>query len=234
MSAAIASESDDASHGDDIAAAGGQDDSSGRERIRDAAIIEFAERGVAATSLKVIARRAGVSQALIVHHFGSKDALRQACDAHVAAVIRHYKLKAMRQGPSLDPIAAIRDVDEYRPLLRYLARTLGDGRPEVAALVDDMVEDAVEYLAEAEASGFAKPSEHPRARAAILVMWSLGLITMHEHVARHLGVDLLSATTTELTAYMLPAAELLSNGVLADGMYEQMKAAVRNVHEEQA
>lgn len=213
--------------------AGDGSDVSGRDRIRAAAIVEFAERGVAATSLKVIAQRAHVSQALIVHHFGSKDELREACDAHVAAVIRHYKLKAMRQGTALDPIAALRDFDEYRPLLRYLARTLGDGRPQVAKLVDEMIDDAVEYMAEAERSGLVKPSQHPRERAAILVLWSLGLLTLHDHVERQLGVDLLSASTPDLGAYMLPTMEMLSQGVLVDDMYDQLRSALDQMANQQ-
>ncbi len=204
-------------------------DVSGRRRILDAAIVEFAERGVAATSLKVIAQRADVSQALIVHHFGSKEALRRACDGHVAAAIREHKRKALGQGSGFDPIAALRDVEEQRPLLQYLARTLGDGQPEVAALVDEMIDDAVGYMAEGERSGLVKPSENPRARAAILVLWSLGLLMMHEHVDRHLGVDLLTATTPEMTAYILPAIELLSSGVLTEDMYVQVKTAVHEL-----
>ena len=56
-------------------------DASTRDRIRDAAIAAFAERGFDAASLRDIAQRAGVSAALIVHHFGSKDGLREECDA---------------------------------------------------------------------------------------------------------------------------------------------------------
>ena len=58
-------------------------DPSTRERIRDAAIASFAERGFDGVGLRDIAQRAGVSAALIVHHFGSKEGLREACDAHV-------------------------------------------------------------------------------------------------------------------------------------------------------
>lgn len=46
-----------------------------RERIVDAALACYRERGLAASSLQAIARRADVSAATILNHFGSADAL---------------------------------------------------------------------------------------------------------------------------------------------------------------
>lgn len=203
------------------------DDRTGRARIRDAAIALFGERGVDGTSLKLIAEAAGVSQPLIVHHFGSKDGLRVACDEHVAASVRASKLAAMSEGTGMDPMAALRSADDTRPLMRYLARTLTDGSPHVAALVDEMVEDAVGYMAEGERTGLILPSEQPRERAVVLTVWSLGLLALSEHVERLLGVDVLGSTE-QLTAYILPALEILSKGVLAEGLYEQMRDALQN------
>lgn len=205
-------------------------DRTGRARIRDAAIARFADRGVAGTSLKVIAEDAGVSQPLVVHHFGTKQGLRAACDEHVAAVIRQRKLAVVEQGAHFDPLAAMRGNEQTTPLLRYLARTLGDGSPQVVALLDEMVEDAVEYMAEGVRTGMIKPSEHPRGRAVVLVLWSLGALTLHEHLDRLLGVDL-TAEPEDLSAYVLPAAEILANGVLAEGVYERVRDALTNREE---
>lgn len=44
-----------------------------RERILDAALSEYRERGISATSLNAIARRARVSAATVLNHFGSAD-----------------------------------------------------------------------------------------------------------------------------------------------------------------
>ncbi|NNH70539.1 TetR/AcrR family transcriptional regulator [Nocardia uniformis] len=52
-------------------------------RIRRTALRLFAENGFAATSLRQIAATAGVSHALVRHHFGSKDGLRRAVDEDV-------------------------------------------------------------------------------------------------------------------------------------------------------
>lgn len=198
------------------------DDRSTAARIRDAAITAFADHGVAGTSVRAIAGAADVSPALVMHHFGSKDRLRQACDRHVAARIREAKEQAVAEGAALDPVGQIRAYEDGLPLLRYLARTLGDGSPHVAALVDEMVADAHAYTEQAVATGLMRPSEDPRGRAAVLTLWSLGAVVLHEHVRRVLGADLTGAPT-DMAPYAVPAAEILGRGVLAPGVYERVR-----------
>jgi AcrR family transcriptional regulator len=52
-------------------------------RIRDAALREFAARGVSATSIRDVARAAKVSPGLVQHHFRSKAGLRRAVEEFV-------------------------------------------------------------------------------------------------------------------------------------------------------
>jgi AcrR family transcriptional regulator len=61
----------------------GSDDLTTRARIRDAAIVLFGRDGFPATSVRAIATAAAVSPALVLHHFGSKDELRAACDTYI-------------------------------------------------------------------------------------------------------------------------------------------------------
>ena len=63
------------------------EDLTARARIRDAAVARFGRDGFRAP-VRAIAEDAGVSAALVIHHFGSKDALRAECDEHVLRVIR--------------------------------------------------------------------------------------------------------------------------------------------------
>lgn len=193
-----------------------------RERIRDAALHLFAERGVAAAPLRTVAARAGVSTALVMHHFGSKDGLRVACDEHVAATVREQKTASVATGA--DPLAALRASAEGPPLLRYLARTLVDGSPHVAALVDEMVADAQEYTEAAVAAGVTTPSEFPRERAVVLTLWSLGALVMHEHLDRLLGVDL-TGDPAAMGPYAVPATEILTRGVITEGWYQRVREA---------
>ena len=59
------------------------DDRTAVARIRDAAIEQWGEHGFN-VGLRSIAESAGVSAALVIHHFGSKDGLRKACDDYIA------------------------------------------------------------------------------------------------------------------------------------------------------
>ncbi len=197
---------------------------SASDRIRDAAISLFGERGVSATSLKAIATEAGVSQALIVHHYGSKARLRTACDEHVADVLRVRKEEVIDGEASLDPFVALRHMENNGPLLRYLVRAMTEGGEHTAHLVDEMVVDAEEYMARGEEAGLIKPSNVPRDRSVLLVIWSMGALALHEHVKRLLDVDLLapSAPPEALRRYLRPAMELYTQGLLEDGAFEQL------------
>ena len=67
------------------------DDRTTKARLRDAAVELVAEGGTKALSARAVADRAGLSQGLIRHHFGSMAALLRECDAHVAEQIREGK-----------------------------------------------------------------------------------------------------------------------------------------------
>ena len=59
------------------------EDLTARARIRHAALDLFAERGVDGTPMRAVAARAGVTVGLIVHHFGTKEALREAVELDI-------------------------------------------------------------------------------------------------------------------------------------------------------
>lgn len=191
----------------------------GAERILQAAIGLFGENGVTSTSLKAIAARAGVSPALILHHYGSKDGLRTACDQWVATTLRTLKTEAIAEGRNLDPLSIASTYAEYRPMMRYLARTLNDGSPHVNDLLDEMVADAETYSAQAEEAGLMRPSADPRARTALLMIWSMGGLVLHEHLERLIGDDLLGSKGYP-ARYVRAVMEIYSRGVFADGAYD--------------
>lgn len=194
------------------------------ERIRDAAIGLFGEHGFRATSLKSIAAEAGVSQALIIHHYGSKQGLRTACDQHVTDQVRSRKSETLGGTPGGGPLSVMHQLQDAPRLLRYLTRALTEGGEHTAELIDDMLEDALGYMDSAERAGMMLPSQYRRDRAAVLLLWSLGALALHEHVSRLLGVDFLSGggSPQSLSRYFRPVLELYSQGLLttqsADGL----------------
>lgn len=204
------------------------DDRTAKARIRDAAIECFAEHGIAATTARKVAEVAGVSPGLVMHHFGSMDGLRAACDAHITDIIRRQKSEVLAAGPNIDILAALRASDTGA-LGAYLARILTDDSPAVARLVDDMVADAEGYIQQGVESGTIKPSADPRGRAAVLALWQLGGLVLHKHMDRLLGVDLTDpAVTTKasLANYAGPVYEMLGDGFFTDEFTQQTRAAL--------
>lgn len=205
-----------------------RDDRNTTARIRDAAIECFAEKGVAGTSIRTIATAAGVSPGSVIHHFGSKDGLRQACDQHVASIIRDLKSSAMAAGVGFDVAAALNTIEESPPYSRYLARILVDGSPHVAEIVDEIVADAVKYMETGVATGLIKPTEFPYERATVLAIWALGALVLHEHLERLIGVDLTGDYTQDpaaISAYMAPALEIFSTGFITEATVRLMSDA---------
>ena len=208
------------------------DGRSARERILDAAIALFAERGVAGTSLKVIAEHADVSQALIVHHFASKQGLRDACDAHIIGVIRDQMRQARDEGADLDVLAAFRRRQQAQAhALPYLARALSEGGPQVDALVDELADETLRSMEQGAADGTYVDTAHPRERALVLLIWSLGAVTLHEHVQRLLGADL-TGEPVALLPYLRGATELLTDGLFSDDLRDSLRDVVTRLEQE--
>src|SRR3954471_19601888 len=155
-----------------------------RARIRDAALEEFAAKGLRGATVRGIAARAGVSPALVQHHFGTKDALRRACDEHVLGYISR-EAGATREDEALADPAYLTEVFSTAPRVqRYLARALVDGSPDASRLFDELVAVTQHNLADPP-DALGTPFE----RALVLTAMGLGVIVLHEHLPRGLGAD---------------------------------------------
>lgn len=200
----------------------------GADRILEAAVLLFGQQGLRGTTMKDIATEAGVSQALIVHHFGTKDALRKTCDDYVARLIRVRKKETIDSGPRFDPFTALRQLGGSRALLQYLTRTLTEGGTNASELIDEIVADAEVYLTQGEQAGLIKHSAVPRDRAVLLTLWSLGALVLHEHVHRLLDVDFLAydGSPQSLQRYLYPAMELYSQGLVEEGTLDDLVASI--------
>ena len=153
------------------------EDLTARARIRDAAVARFGRDGFRAP-VRAIAEDAGVSAALVIHHFGSKDALRAECDEHVLAVIREQKSAAIATPSPAETIGLLASVQEYAPLFAYIVRSLLDGGALAAHFVDGLVDDADGVPRGGRGGGHRRPSADPRGRARQVVATQVGLIVM--------------------------------------------------------
>lgn len=193
------------------------EDLTGRARIRDAALDEFADHGVRGATIRGIAARAGVSPALVQHHFGTKDRLRRACDEHVLGSIRAEATAALREDALADP-AFLQEALRTAPRIqRYLARALVDDSPEAAGLFDDLVALTAQSLADP-----PDATSTPYERALVFTTMRLGVIVLHQHVSRGLGEDALGATAA--TRIGRASVDLLNPALLPAELTEQARA----------
>ncbi|MFL1378325.1 MULTISPECIES: TetR/AcrR family transcriptional regulator [unclassified Nocardiopsis] len=185
-----------------------------RARIRDAAVTCFARQGFGAT-VRAIADHAGVSPGLVIHHFGSKAGLREACDEQVARSISD--LEGGDTGDSGALLAMLAEVDGYADLFGYTMRTFQDGGPLAHRLYERLVTTTEEHFARGVEQGAYLPSRDPRGRARFAVSTALGSVLVFIAL-RGRGTDedygeMLRDWTAQ---FMLPSLELYTEGILAD------------------
>ena len=175
------------------------DDRTTRAVIRDEALRLFAELGPDAVTVRQIAAAAGVSPGLVIHHFGSKDGLREAVDAHVLAMF-DAMLAELTTSELYEPGAAgslaeavVKHLPPGSPVPAYLRRLLlagGDSGRELFRRLYQGSRAALDALARA---GLAARGADPEVRAAILMSNDLAVLLLREHLADVVGTDPLSA-----------------------------------------
>ena len=199
------------------------DDLTATARIRDAAIREFGEHGFQ-TSVRAIASAAGVSPGLVIHHFGSKEGLRTACDDHIAEQIRSSKSESIRSSDPATWLAQMAEIDGYAPLMAYLVRSMQSGGPLATALWRRMLDDVETYLDEGVRAGTVKPSRDPRARARYIGIANSGSFLLYLQLHNN-PTDVRAVLRDYTEEMVLPALELYSEGLLVDStMYDAFLA----------
>lgn len=174
------------------------DDLTARAAIRNAALRLFGERGFDGVTVRQIAGEAGVSAALVVHHFGSKEGLRAAVDEHAAqafdAIMEGLGTPELAQlltsdSPGSLAEAFARGFPPGSPLPGYLRRLLLSNDPAGAALFGRWYRATAGLLDQLAGAGVARPSADPAVRAAFLLVNDLALVLLRNQIATVLGVD---------------------------------------------
>ena len=190
------------------------DDLTATARIRDSAIAQFGQHGFS-VGLRSIAEAAGVSAALVIHHFGSKDGLRKACDDYVAEQVRDAKSESIQTMEPTAWFAQMAEIESYAPMMAYLVRSLQSGSQLAKDFWRRMIDNAEGYIEEGVRAGNIKPSRDPRARALYLGMASGGgfllYLQMHDN-----PTDLRAVLRDYAEDMVLPALEVYTEGLMAD------------------
>lgn len=205
-----------------------RDDLTARARIRDAALTRFGRDGFG-VSVRAIAEEAGVSPGLVIHHFGSKEKLRAACDEHVLRLTADTKSESIKRMSAATFLEQLAEVDGYAEIFGYLMRSLQSGGQVASSLFERMVQDVEVYLADGERAGTIKPSRDPAARARYAVSMALGSLMLHTTM-RPQGSDPDPSTVLHewIDAYMLPALELYTEGLLLNSTFLDALVAHRD------
>lgn len=201
---------------------GSSSPASAPQRIRSAAVALFGEQGFTEVSLKMIAARADVSAPLVIHHYGSKTGLREVCDRWVAEQFRRAKTDAVEREGDMPQNWMFQVMRENRPVVRYMFRSFAVGGPEADRLMDQLVEDSLEYISRAEELGQVKPSRHPRHRAAVLLLMTFGSMMLHQQMKRLIGTSPVDDPPEEWGPYIAAVAEIYLDGVLRPEAYPDL------------
>ena len=188
-------------------------------RIRDAAIEQFGHRGFN-VGIRTIADAAGVSAALVIHHFGSKQGLRKACDDYVAEEIRSAKSESLTTTDPATWFRQMSEIESYAPLMAYLVRSLQSGSELAKTFWQRMLENAEEYLEEGVRAGTLKPSPDPKARAKFLGLTGGGGFLLYLQLHDN-PTDMAAVLHDYGEEMVLPALDVYTNGLMSDAtMYE--------------
>jgi AcrR family transcriptional regulator len=194
-------------------------DLTAKANIRNAALRLFAERGHDAVTMREIAAAAGVSPALVVHHFGSKDGLRAAVDGYAAQAFD--SLFAMDERDLAEALTGdnwaspaemfARAFPHGSPLPAYLRRLLLVNDPAGAALFGRWYALTRRLLDSMTELGAARPGEDPAVRAAFFLVNDLAVILLRNQIASAIGVDPL--TPEGITRWAKEAGAVYTKGV---------------------
>lgn len=157
-------------------------DLTARARIRDAAIACIARTGFAGTTVRAVATEAGVSPGLVLHHFGSKEGLRTACDDHVWAEFHAAFDQSTTDQTMSQLLAQWARGPELMRLSAYLVRSLLDGGEIARRFFAGMTEDVRRYLAAAVESGLVRPTKDEATRALMVTTFSLGSLVLGRYI----------------------------------------------------
>ncbi len=161
--------------------------------IRETAMRLFAERGAAAVTVREIAAAAGVSAGLVMHHYGSKEGLKDAVDGRAVAFFEELTGELARIGEeggsaSLAELFAAR-LESEPVMVDYVRRLLLDGGEAADGLFGKLLDATVTGMRSLADAGVVRPAQDERIRTAFLLANDLSLVMLRRQIARATGTD---------------------------------------------
>jgi TetR/AcrR family transcriptional regulator, regulator of cefoperazone and chloramphenicol sensitivity len=185
--------------------------------IRETAMRLFADRGAAAVTVREIAAAAGVSPGLVIHHYGSKDGLKDAVDRRAVAFFEEMigefgQLGEEGGGASLVELFADR-LESEPAMVGYIRRLLLDGGEAADGLFARLLDATEAGMRALAVAGVVRPAPDERVRTAFLLANDLSLVLLRRHIARSVGFDPL--TREGLGPWSAAVLDVYTSGVFA-------------------
>jgi AcrR family transcriptional regulator len=192
-------------------------DLTGLARIRNAALEGFARDGVPATSIRDVAKRAGVSPGLVQHYFPSKTALVDAVNAHVLELAADAFTDVSESTTPIEAQQELGDrvtafVAEHPTALLYVARSTADRDDAALGIFDAFVAIAGAQWQRLADNDLLRPDTDLTWTALHAVVMILGTILLRDAIERHLPEPF-------FTPAQLDRWNAASNALFREGTY---------------
>ena len=159
-----------------------------REQLLKLAVEMFAEKGFTGTSLRSIAKRAGVSPALLIHHFDTKEALiKEAISETLGSWVAGEKAAMMLDDESrqLQNWQAI--MEKGSTPLNFFRQVLLAGGDYAQRLFDAAVSESEILLDQMKLAGRLRDISDKETTALIMTVSGLGSVLLMTHIEKTMG-----------------------------------------------
>lgn len=182
-----------------------------KEELLAVAVEMFAADGFQKTSLRSIAKAAGVSPALMIHHFGTKENL---IDLAIVNTLGDWVAKeklAMLEDQESQLSSWQSIIEQGATPLNFFRQVLLAGGKYAARLFDVAVQESEQLLAASAKNGILKTVADRHATAILMTISGLGSLILMEHIESHMGGSLGSPAVAQ--RLMLANNEMLQDGI---------------------
>ena len=157
----------------------GDQDLTAKARIRNAALDLYASQGEDRTSMRAIAAAAGVTVGLLVHHYGTKDRIRDAVEELVIDYFRQAIARAPADGTPAGVAAgrnaAVTEMLAANPeVVNYMRRALLDPAGPRGQLLERLTELSSTEVSELRRTGQASVKRAESAQVIGVMIRQLG------------------------------------------------------------
>lgn len=161
----------------------GPQEPTAKMRIRNAALDLYAARGEDGTSMRRTADAAGVTVGLVVHHFGTKDRLREAVEEHVVDLFAEAIASVPDEGGAR-AVAGARDeavmqmLAAHPSVVGYLRRAVLGLSGRRSDLLRRLTNLTVEQVAHSREAGLASRDERDSHQVIRVMTRQLGQLLL--------------------------------------------------------